>query len=110
MKSIKSTEDGTSFTYDFYIKHKTYSNIFQLESEIDDIKSNIRDIKERIFGFAVATPTRKEGDTISDMISEIKFAIDEEFEYLEENLLILYKLNLLKEEMEHEEYIKKSQV
>ena len=35
---IKSTEDGTTFDYHFYLKHKSYKNLTQLESEIDIIK------------------------------------------------------------------------
>ena len=103
MSKIKSTEDGTSFIYNFYLKHKTYSNMYQLENEIYDIESNIRDIKERIFGFAVITPTRKDDETILDVINQLKFDIDAELEELEDEILELYKLNLLKEEMQNEE-------
>ena len=103
MSKIKSTPDGTSFMYDFYLKHKTYSNMYQLENEIYDIESNIRDIKERIFGFVVITPTRKDDETISDIINQLKFNIDGELEELEDEILELYRLNLLKEEMQNEE-------
>lgn len=103
MKRIKSTEDGTSFNYDFYIKHKSYSNKFQLEREIDDIENNIQEIKQRVFGFAVATPILTPGNIMSDMISEIKREIDNEFEYLEDSIILKYKLNLLKETMEDDE-------
>lgn len=103
MKRIKSTEDGTSFTYDFYIKHKTYSYKFQLEREIDNIENNIQEIKQRVFGFAVATPILTPGNIMSDMISEIKREIDNEFEYLEDSIILKYKLNLLKETMEDDE-------
>lgn len=103
MKRIESTEDGTSFTYDFYIKHKSYSNKFQLEREIDDIENNIQEIKQRVFGFAVATPILTPGNIMSDMISEIKREIDNEFEYLEDSIILKYKLNLLKETMEDDE-------
>ena len=103
MSKIKSTPDGTSFIYNFYLKHKTYSNMYQLENEIYDIESNIRDIKERIFGFVVITPTRKDDETILDVINQLKFDIDAELEELEDEILKLYKLNLLKEEMQNEE-------
>ncbi len=103
MSKIKSTPDGTSFMYDFYLKHKTYPNMYQLENEIYDIESNIRDIKERILVFAVITPTRKDNETISDVINQLKFDIDAELEELEDEILELYKLNLLKEEMQNEE-------
>lgn len=103
MSKIKSTPDGTSFIYNFYLKHKTYSNMYQLENEIYDIESNIRDIKERILVFAVITPTRKDDETISDVINQLKFDIDAELEELEDEILELYKLNLLKEEMQNEE-------
>ena len=103
MSKIKSTPDGTLFTHNFYLKHKTYSNMYQLENEIYDIESNIRDIKERIFGFVVITPTRKDDETISDVINQLKFDIDAELEELEDEILELYRLNLLKEEMQNEE-------
>ena len=103
MSKIKSTPDGTSFTHNFYLKHKTYSNMYQLENEIYTIESNIRDIKERIFGFAVITPTRKDDETILDVINQLKFDIDAELEELEDEILELYRLNLLKEEMQNEE-------
>lgn len=100
---ITSIEDGTSFDYHFYLKHKSYKNLIQLENEIYDIESNIRDIKERIFGFVVITPTRKDDETISDIINQLKFNIDGELEELEDEILELYRLNLLKEEMQNEE-------
>ena len=64
--------------------------------EIDD---EIEKIKQRIFGFAVATPVVKPSDSISDMISDIQRTLDDEFELLETNIIIWYKLILLKEEM-----------
>lgn len=103
MNKITSTPDGTSFTYNFYLKRKTYSNMYQLENEIYTIESNIRNIKERIFGFVVITPTRKDDETISDVINQLKFDIDGELEELEYEILELYRLNLLKEEMQNEE-------
>ena len=109
MNKIKSTPDGTSFIYDFYLKHKNYSNIYQLENEIDNIESNIRDIKERILVFAVVTPTRKDDETISDIIYQLKFDIDRELEELEDKILELYRLNLLKSEMQNEEINKNNQ-
>ena len=103
MSKIKSTPDGTSFIYNFYLKHKTYSNMYQLENEIYDIESNIRDMKEKMLVFATMTPTRKDDETISDVINQLKFDIDAELEELEDEILELYRLNLLKEEMRNEE-------
>ena len=110
MSKIKSMPDGTSFTYDFYLKHKNYSDMYQLENEIYDIESNIRDIKERILVFAVMTPTRKDDETISDVIYQLKFDIDSELEELEDKILELYRLKLLKEEMENEKINKNNQI
>ena len=109
MNKIKSTPDGTSFIYDFYLKHKTYSDMYQLENEIYDIESNIRDMKERILVFAVITPTRKDDETVADLIYQLKFDIDRELEELENKILELYRLNLLKEEMQNEKINKNNQ-
>ena len=100
---ITSTEDGISFDYHFYLKHKNYKNLNQLENEIRDIDNKIDKIKQRIFGLAVATPVVKSSDSISDMISDIQSVLEEEFEWLEDNTIIRYKLILLREKMLNEE-------
>ena len=99
---ITSIEDGTSFDYHFYLKHKNYKNLTQLENEIREIDEDIARIKQRIFGLAIATPILKPDYMMSDMISEIQRTLDEEFEWLEAHLLSRYRLNLLREEMENE--------
>ena len=96
---IKSTEDGTSFDYHFYLKHKNYKNLIHLENEIKEIEDEIEKTKQRIFGLAVATPVVKPSDSISDMISDIQRTLDDEFELLESSIITWYKLILLKEEM-----------
>ena len=96
---ITSTEDGTSFDYHFYLKHKNYKNLIHLENEIKEIEDEIEKTKQRIFGLAVATPVVKPSDSISDMISDIQRTLDDEFELLEDSIITWYKLILLKEEM-----------
>ena len=96
---IKSTEDGTSFDYHFYLKHKSYKNVMQLENEIKEIEDEIEKTKQRIFGLAVATPVVKPSDSISDMISDIQRTLDDEFESLHDTTITWYKLVLLREEM-----------
>ena len=96
---ITSTEDGTSFDYHFYLKHKNYKNLIQLENEIRNLEDKIEKTKQRIFGLAVATPVVKPSDSISDMISDIQRTLDDEFELLESSIITWYKLILLKEEM-----------
>ena len=44
---IKSTEDGTTFDYHFYLKHKSYKNLTHLESEIRDIENEIEKTKQK---------------------------------------------------------------
>ena len=99
MKNINSSEDGTSFDYHFYLKHKSYKNLIQLENGIREIDDEIEKIKQRIFGLAVATPVVKPSDSISDMISDIQRTLDDEFESLEDSIITWYKLILLREEM-----------
>ena len=96
---IKSTEDGTSFDYHFYLKHKSYKNLIHLENEIKEIEDKIEKTKQRIFGLAVATPVVKPSDSISDMISDIQRTLDDEFRLLEDSKITWYKLILLREEM-----------
>ena len=96
---ITSTEDGTSFDYHFYLKHKSYKNLIQLENEIRDLEDETEKTKQRIFGLAVATPVVKPSDSISDMISDIQRTLEDEFESLHDNTIIWYKLILLREEM-----------
>ena len=103
MKNIKSSEDGTSFDYHFYLKHKSYKNLIQLENGIREIDDEIEKIKQRIFGLAVATPVVKPSDSISDMISDIQRTLDDEFESLKDNTITWYKLILLREKMLDEE-------
>ena len=99
MKNINSSEDGTSFDYHFYLKHKSYKNLIQLENGIREIDDEIEKIKQRIFGLAVATPVVKSSDSISDMISDIQRTLEDEFESLHDTTITWYKLILLKEEM-----------
>ena len=96
---ITSIEDGTSFDYHFYLKHKNYKNLIQLENEINEIDNEIEKTKQRIFGLAVATPVVKPSDSISDMISYIQKTLDDEFESLEDSIITWYKLILLREKM-----------
>ena len=96
---ITSTEDGTSFDYHFYLKHKSYKNLIHLENEIKEIEDEIEKTKQRIFGLTVATPVVKPSDSRSDMISDIQRTLDDEFELLESSIITWYKLILLKEEM-----------
>ena len=96
---ITSTEDGTSFDYHFYLKHKNYKNLIHLENEIRDLEDEIEKTKQRIFGLAVATPVVKPSDSISDMISDIQRTLADEFELLDNSIITWYKLILLKEEM-----------
>lgn len=96
---ITSTEDGTSFDYHFYLKHKNYKNLIHLENEIKEIEDEIEKTKQRIFGLAVATPVVKPSDSISDMISDIQRTLDDEFESLHDTTITWYKLVLLREEM-----------
>ena len=103
MKNINSSEDGTSFDYHFYLKHKSYKNLTQLENGIREIDDEIEKIKQRIFGLAVATPVVKPSDSISDMISDIQRTLDDEFELLEDSKITWYKLILLREKMLDEE-------
>ena len=100
---ITSTEDGTSFDYHFYLKHKNYKNLIHLENEINEIEDEIEKTKQRIFGLAVATPVVKPSDSISDMISDIQRTLDDEFELLHDSTITWYKLILLREEMLDEE-------
>ena len=100
---ITSIEDGTSFDYHFYLKHKSYKNLTQLENEINEIDDEIEKTKQRIFGLAVATPVVKPSDSISDMISDIQRTLDDEFESLEDSIITWYKLILLREKMLDEE-------
>ena len=100
---ITSIEDGTSFDYHFYLKHKNYKNLIQLENEIKEIDNEIEKTKQRIFGLAVATPVVKLSDSISDMISDIQRTLDDEFESLEDYIITWYKLILLREKMLDEE-------
>lgn len=100
---ITSIEDGTSFDYHFYLKHKNYKNLIQLENEIREIDNEIEKIKQRIFGLAVTTPVVKPSDSISDMISDIQRTLDDEFESLEDYMITWYKLILLREKMLDEE-------
>ena len=100
---ITSIEDGTSFDYHFYLKHKNYKNLIQLENEIREIDNEIEKIKQRIFGLAVATPVVKPSDSISDMISDIQRTLDDEFESLEDSIITWHKLILLREKMLDEE-------
>ena len=99
---ITSIEDGTSFDYHFYLKHKNYKNLIHLENEIREIEDEIEKTKQRIFGLAVATPVVKLSDSISDMISDIQRTLDDEFELLEDSTITWYKLILLREEMKNE--------
>lgn len=103
MKNIKTSEDGTSFDYHFYLKHKSYKNLIQLENEIREIDDEIEKTKQRIFGLAAATPVVKPYDSISDMISDIQRTLDDEFELLHDSTITWYKLILLREEMLDEE-------
>ena len=96
---ITSTEDGTSFDYHFYLKHKNYKNLIHLENEIKEIEDEIEKTKQRIFGLAVATPVVKPSDSIWDMISDIQRTLEDEFELLENSIITWYKLILLREEM-----------
>ena len=96
---ITSTEDGTSFDYHFYLKHKNYKNLIHLENEIKEIEDEIEKTKQRIFGLAVVTPVVKPSDSIWDIISDIQKTLDDEFELLENSIITWYKLILLKEEM-----------
>ena len=100
---ITSIEDGTSFDYHFYLKHKNYKNLIQLENEIREIDNEIEKTKQRIFGLAVATPVVKLSDRISDMISDIQRTLDDEFESLEDYIITWHKLILLREKMLDEE-------
>lgn len=99
---INAQADGTSFNYHFYLKHKQYSNVLQINADIKDLDEDIAKTKQRIFGLAVATPVLKPDYMMSDMISEIQRTLDEEFEWLEAHFLSRYRLNLLREEMENE--------
>ena len=99
---IETSMDGTTFDYHFYLKRKIYSNLHQINTDIKDLDEDIARTKQRIFGLAVATPVLKPDYVMSDMISEIQRTLDEEFEWLENNILSRYRLNLLREEMEDE--------
>ena len=99
---ITSTEDGTAFDYHFYLKRKGYSNLHQINADIEELDEHIARTKQRIFGLAVATPILKPEYMMSDMISEIQTTLDEELECLEHDILSRYRLNLLREEMENE--------
>ena len=100
---ITSTEDGTSFDYHFYLKHKSYKNVMQVENEIKEIDNEIEKTKQRIFGLAVATPVIKFSDSISDMISDIQRTLEDEFELLHDSTITWYRLILLRREMLDEE-------
>ena len=99
---IETSIDGTTFDYHFYLKRKMYSNLYQINADIENLDEDIAEIKQRIFGLAVATPVLKPDYTMSDMISEIQNTLNEEFECLEYNILSRYRLNLLREVMEDE--------
>ena len=77
--------------------------ITSTEDGIRDIDNKIEKIKQRIFGLAVTTPAVKSSNSISDMISDIQSVLEEEFEWLEYNTIIRYKLILLREKMLNEE-------
>ena len=102
MKKIISNEDGTSFSYDFYFEYETFSNMYDVNSEIYKLKDTISSAKERLFGLSVSTPILKDGDSVMDIISDYQLAIKEEFEWIEENHYKLFKLKLLKELMKDE--------
>lgn len=89
---------GTSFKTEVYLSRKTFDNKYQVEQEIEEMKEWIQDSKAQLYMLAIANPKDLiPSDWTEEPVRFIKNEVDRLMESIDENLIDLYKLELLLE-------------
>lgn len=91
---------GTTFDVTMYISREKYQSIYDVECEIDSIKEDIQNTKEKLLMYAIsgtnAVPEKGgDGDYIDNKIDYIHYEITQLLEYYDELNARLFKLELL---------------
>lgn len=93
---------GTSVEAEVYLSRKTFSNIYELDSHMDELRDDIADIKRRLSMLAIANPkdsipVSNHSDDQYDPIFYIDKTVQDELTQLSEYSVELYKCELIKE-------------
>lgn len=92
---------GTSVEAEVYLSRKTFSDEYELENHIEDLRTDIADIKRRLSMMAISNPKNVipndgEGDP-HDPLFYIDRVVQDELTQLSEYSVELYKCQLIKE-------------
>lgn len=89
---------GTTFQTEIYLNRQTFSNKYEVEAKIDELKDDLDIVKQKLIAFGAGN--------LSDIVPEdwdddkngfIVYQMRDLFEEYEETVLGLYKLELLLE-------------
>jgi len=95
---------GTSFNTDIEIYRETFQNIEHLESKIEECDETISSVKTKLLLYSATTPkdifVLEEGENIID---KVNFVINELLQIYNDELILCFKLKLLKENFDKRE-------
>lgn len=90
--------DGTSFDHNIYFKHQIYDSIYKIEEDIEETLKYINDTKAEL-KILIAMDSRliieEAKYNEQDIHQFINNKIDELTDWLQENYVKLYRLNIL---------------
>lgn len=96
--------DGTSFDHEIYFKHQVYDTVYKIERDIEDTEKYIENSKSEL-KILIAMDSRlivEEANSAEQDIHQfINYRVDELVEWLQENYIKLYKLQVLLDEIKY---------
>lgn len=88
---------STDLFCNIYFHKETYNTIYQVENRIEELEEAIKRYKEKLKSLAYITEPRKFCEPEDDASCWLSGEVDQTIEFFEEDLIELYKLNLLKD-------------
>lgn len=89
---------GTLLNVDIEVLRETFHTIYELESKIEETNDNINSIQSKILMYCSSTPKDiilPEEDV--NVLDKIKHEVDELFQWYNDELVLRFKLNLIKD-------------
>lgn len=92
---------GTEFRRDIYLNKKVFHSMYALDCEISELQQSINEYKTKIQMYIVASPNNVDKEEFDDIVNKLYYSSNELFELYEEDIILLDKLIMYKEELEN---------
>ena len=92
---------GVDFKTSVFLLHESFNSLFELDTRIEEVKSSLESHTQQLLMYAISTPKDITTDQDVDLVTNIKASVNEVIKELEEDAVLLFKLNLYKDYLEN---------